>query len=73
MNTNEILKANADLVQVALELLKKCPRHLSYKAIADASGLEPSWISAFKRKVMKDPGYYKVCKLHSYLITVVQA
>jgi predicted transcriptional regulator len=73
MNSAQLLNTDIDLLQVTLDLLKKAPRNLSDKAIADASGLKPSWISAFKCNRLSDPGFNKVRKLHNYLITVVQA
>jgi transcriptional regulator with XRE-family HTH domain len=55
------------LYQAACRLIKACPRHISFAQIAKGTGLTTSWISAFSRNEIPDPGIHKVQKLFDYL------
>lgn len=50
--------------------LSDAPRWLSLSQIAQDTGLQVSWLSAFAADKMKDPGITKVQALHDYLAIV---
>lgn len=49
-------------------LLRQASRKLPYAQIASETGLSASWVSAFARNEIPDPGVHKVQRLHDFLI-----
>jgi hypothetical protein len=70
MNSQQLLNTEVDLLKFTRDLLKAAPRQFSINDIANATKLEPGWISAFKNEKMKDPGFNKVRALHNFLVNL---
>lgn len=47
--------------------LKSRPRKLSFRRIAEATGLSQDWLAKLSRGEWGDPGILKIAKLHDYL------
>lgn len=56
-----------NLYKKTLELIKNCPRTLSYQSIADNTGLTKHWIEKFAQGKIKNPGVQNVQKLYEFL------
>ena len=56
-----------DWLEETRALLRKAPREITLTRIAHDTGLQLTWLSAFERGKMIDPGIRKVQKLYNYL------
>jgi predicted transcriptional regulator len=57
----------SDLLTETKELFGKRPAYLSYKNIAESTGLSEAWIKKFATLVDLDPRVSHVQKLYNYL------
>jgi transcriptional regulator with XRE-family HTH domain len=55
------------LYEATRSLLAAQPRTISLASIAEGAGVKRSWLSAFSRDEIPDPGVKKVQRLYDYL------
>jgi hypothetical protein len=60
-----------DLLRDTTKLLAQVPRAITMQKIAVEADLKPSWLSAFARNKIPNPGVVFVQRLFDYLVTVV--
>jgi hypothetical protein len=55
------------LLERTLYLVNNAPRSITFAEMARQIDVSPSWVSAFAKDLIPDPGVRKVQALHDYL------
>lgn len=65
-----IAKDCAALTDATLNMVRTAPRHIRFKDMANAAGVNPTWITRFAKGDIKKPDIAVVERLNEYLKAV---
>lgn len=57
----------AALVDATLNMVNTAPRHIKFKDMANAAGVNPTWVTRFAKGDIKKPNIAVVERLNAYL------